>query len=346
MITTPTLLLTQSLVALSLAIAPPSGKCPAAALTADQAAAARAHAVALREAETRATEDPEQGVALLTAALDRARADAAIVARDGDATEARQYAMLALARGLLGAEKRAEAAKILDIALATAAGDPLPSKLFGPSLVALHEERKAALDRTSTATLHARCTGACMVIVDAAWVTCGGPDATADVALPPGTWEVLLVDAADPTRTRAERVELTAGGSADLLLEIPKAPGTKRRVARPSGEGTVDDGGRKLPRWAGIVGMAVGVVALVAGGVLVAVDGSCPDGTNTSGAGACKNILDTDLPGYVMLGIGGGTLIGFTTAFGVGEAKQARARKANAAKAQVGLSPTGLSLRF
>ncbi len=341
MMTTPTLVL-----ALSMAIAPPSGKCPAAALSADEAAAARAHAVALRDAETRATEDPEQGVALLTAALDRARADAAIVARDTDATEARQYAMLALARGLLGAEKRAEAAKILDIALATAAGDPLPSKLFGPSLVALHEERKAALDRTSTATLRARCTGACLVIVDAAWVTCAGPEATVDVALPPGAWEVLLVDAADPTRTHAQRVELAAGGSADVLLEIPKAAGTKRRTSRPADDGGLDDGGRKLPRWAGLVGMAVGVVALVAGGVLVAVDRSCPDGTNASGPGACKNILNTDLPGYVVLGIGGGTLIGFATAFGVGEVKQARARKANAAKAQVGIGPTGLSLRF
>lgn len=341
MMTTPITVL-----ALALAIAPPSGKCPAPALSADEATAARAHAVALREAETRATEDPEQGIALLTAALDRARADATIVARDTDASEARQYAMLALARGLLGAEKRTEAAKILDIALATAVGDPLPSKLFGPSLVALHEERKAALDRTSTATLHARCTGACLVIVDAAWVACGGPGATADVALPPGAWEVLLVDAADPTRTHAQRVDLSAGGSADVLLEVPKTAGTKRRVARPAGDDAVDDGGRKLPRWAGIVGMAVGVVALVAGGVLVALDGSCPDGTNTSGAGACKNILDTDLPGYVMLGIGGGTLIGFTTAFGIGEAKQARARRAKAAKAQVGLGPTGVSIRF
>lgn len=333
--------ITTAAVAVALAMTPPGPACTSPPLAAERAEAARDHAKALRDAETRATEDPDQGVALLTAALDRARADAEVVARDPDASEARQYALLALARGLMGAERRDEAAAILDRALATAAGDALPSKLFGPSLVALHDERLAALDRTASATLDARCTGPCLVIVDAALVGCAGPDAPAIVKLPPGRWDVLVVGVDDGTRRTTESIELAAGGSAEVVLEIPTAPAGRGRGK--AGRPAVDDGGRKLPRWAGILGVAVGVVALVTGGVLVAVDGRCPDGTDPMGAGACQNILNSDGAGYAMLGVGAASLVGFSIALGLGERKQARARKA---KAEARWHGPGLSIRF
>ncbi len=324
---------------LALAMTPPGSTCRAPALSAEQASLARGHATALRDAEAQATEDPDQGIALLTAALDRARLDAQAVALDPEAADARRYAMLALARGLLGAEQRERAAAIIDSALVTAVSTPLPAKLFGPSLVALHDERKAGLDRSATATLQARCTGACLVIVDAAWVGCAGPDTPIDLALVPGSWDVLLVDAADTGRVTAERVELVASGSVEVSLEIPKLPSASR--GRRAGSTGLADGGRKLPRWAGILGVAAGVVALVAGGVLVAVDGRCPDSTDPMGAGACQNILNTDAPGFAMLGVGGAALVGFAIPLGLGEAKQARARKASAR-----WHGPGMSIRF
>ncbi|MBC8069766.1 MAG: hypothetical protein IAG13_15620, partial [Deltaproteobacteria bacterium] len=84
---------------------------------------------------------------------------------------------------------------------------------------------------------------------------------------------------------------------------------------------------RKLPRWAGILGMAAGAAAIVAGGVLLAVDGECPDFSNNTGEGACKRTLNTKTTGYVVIGAGAAFMVGFTIPFAIGESRQAKARK-------------------
>lgn len=327
-----------SLVLVFATVTAPSS-CAGPALSADEASRAAAQANALREAEAKATEDPDNGNALLEAALASARDNGEIVARDRDAHEALQYAMLALARGKLADGRKDEAAKILDRAIATAAGADLPVKLFGPSLVALHGERKKALTAEGHATLIAECTGRCIVIVDAAIVGCAATGGPFSLPMPSGTWNVLVIDADATDHRIAESVTLAASEAKTVTLAPLPVDKPPRRG--PSGEETAS--GRKLPRWAGIVGISVGVLALVGGGVLLAVDGNCPDGTDPMGAGACQNILNTDVPGYVMLGVGVGAAVGFSVALGIGESKQ---KKANKPKAAAGVGPGGLRIRF
>ena len=136
-------MIVSTLVALAL-VAAPSNSC-APPLDAAEQARASAIADALRDAEAKATEDPEQGVDGLQAALAKADADADVVARDPAASDARLYAQLALARSLLATERKSDAVAVIEAALATANGRELPAKLFGPSLVSLHDERSAAL---------------------------------------------------------------------------------------------------------------------------------------------------------------------------------------------------------
>jgi len=64
------------------------------------------------------------------------------------------------------------------------------------------------------------------------------------------------------------------------------------------------------------------------------------------GPGACRNVLATELPGYVMLGVGAAVTIAFAVVLGVGETKQAKARRARAAKPGAQLRGTGVSIRF
>src|SRR5205085_1167550 len=67
--------------------------------------------------------------------------------------------------------------------------------------------------------------------------------------------------------------------------------------------------------------------AAIAGDTLVGCDGKCPDlSTDPNGPGACGRRLNTDLPGIVLLATGGAVFTGFTIAFGIGEARVAKAR--------------------
>jgi hypothetical protein len=316
----------STLVALAL-VAPPNSCAP----PLDVAEQARASAIAdaLRDAEAKATEDPEQGVDGLQAALAKADADSDIVARDSAASDARLYAQLALARSLLATERKKDAVAVIEAALATANGRELPAKLFGPSLVSLHDERSAALAKGPRGTLELRCKGACFAAIDATPVACGDAGASEHVELPAGHYRVVLIDHADPTRRTEQTIDLSSAATVTIELDNPPANVTttpRGRGGRPHDAG-VDDGGRKLPRWAGILGMAVGAAALVAGGVLVGVDGKCPDFTNPNTAGACQDVLNTDGVGYALIGVGAGAAIGFAIAFGIGEKKQKNAKQ-------------------
>ncbi len=335
-----------SLTALTLALAAPASSC-APPLDAEQQTRAAQLAKALRDAEAHATEDPEDGVAGLRSALAAAEKDADIVARDAAASDARLYAQLALARSLLATEQRAEAVKVIDAALATANGRELPAKLFGPSLVSLHDERSAALVKGKKGTLELRCKGPCFAAIDAAPVACGDAAAAERLQLPAGSYDVVLVDQADPSRRTEQRIDLTGAATITVALDNPAAAepgaGPRGRANRP--RDTVADDGRKLPRWAGILGMAVGASAIVTGGVLVAVDGKCTDLSDPDDPPFCLDILRTKITGYAMLGIGGAALVGFAVALGIGEHRQAKARRAGDKPSAVTWQP-GRGLRF
>jgi hypothetical protein len=321
----------------ALAMAP--AQCSGPPLSGQEASRAAANAAALREAEAKATEDPDSGTAQLEKVLADALADADVVALDRDARDARLYAMLALARGRLAEERNADAATILDRALALSGGAELPVKLFGPSLVALHGQRKQAITGTSSATLVAECSGRCVVVVDATPVGCAATGAPLTVALPPGAWDVRLVDTQNATRRVAEQVTLVAGTPITVALAPSPLDDTHRRP--PSQV----DSGRKLPRWAGIVGVSVGVLAMIGGGIMIALDGTCPDGTDPKGDNACNEVLDTDVGGYVMLGAGAATTVGFSVPLGIGEAKDRRAKKRREQPTAT-FAPGGLRVQF
>ncbi|HWB78731.1 MAG TPA: hypothetical protein VG755_27390, partial [Nannocystaceae bacterium] len=177
-------------------------------------------------------------------------------------------------------------------------------------------------------TLELRCKGACFAAIDATPIACGDAGASEHVELPAGHYRVVLIDRADPTRRTEQTIDLTS--AATVTIQLDNAPAGE--VATPRGRGRprdtgVDDGGRKLPRWAGILGMAVGAASIIAGGVLVGVDGKCPDFTDETGVGACKEVLKTDGVGYALIGAGAGLSIGFAIAFGIGESKQKKAKQ-------------------
>jgi hypothetical protein len=292
---------------------------------------ADAVASALRDAEAAATEDPEAGLAGLEAALAQAERSAELVARDGNATDARLYAQLALARSLLATDRRADAVKVIDRALATAGGRELPVKLFGPTLVSLHDERRAAVGKAPRGTLEVHCADACFVAIEATAIACGVAGAPERVELPVGSYHVLVLDRDQPERRKEQTVEITAGAVQAVTLDNAAAADTKPRGRRQAVAPTADGPRRRLPRWAGILGMAAGAAAIVAGGVLVGVHGECPDFTSNMGEGACKRTLNTRTTGYVVLGAGAAFMVGFTIPFAIGESREAKARKRNTA---------------
>src|SRR5262249_45223743 len=151
-------------------------------------------------------------------------------------------------------------------------------------------------------TLELRCKGPCFAAIDATPIACGDAAAAQRVELPAGHYRVVLIDRADPTRRTEQRIELSSAATVTIALANPPAASTTTTRGRArTREPGVDDGGRKLPRWAGILGMAVGAAAIIAGGVLVGVDGKCPDFTDPHGAGACQSVLNTNGAGYALL---------------------------------------------
>jgi hypothetical protein len=267
----------------------------------------------LRDAEEQSAKRPSEGASALREALEHASADALLVAKSKPAREAQRYARLALVRSLLATGDREAAAGLLDEMLAIAGDEPLPAKLFGPSVLELHAERSAAFAKHERGEVVIECDGDCVAIASDTLLGCASAGQPLHVQLPSGPWRVTLASQAQPSHRTVAELELA-----------PAEPVTMRlgphRVDPPR-----DQPRRRLPRWAGILGMSVGAAAIIAGGVLVGVDGKCPDlKTDPMGSGACGRRLNTDVPGIVLLATGGAVFTGFTIAFGIGEARQAK----------------------
>jgi len=278
----------------------------------------------LRDAEEQSAKRPSEGASALREALEHASAEALLVAQSESAREAQRYARLALVRSLLATGDREAAAGLLDEMLAVAGDEPLPAKLFGPSVLELHAERTELFAKRDHGEVAITCDGPCVALASDTLLGCASADAPLHVQLPSGPWRITLVALDDPSHRTAAELELVAGQPATMRL----GP-AKDRVDPPREESR-----RRLPRWAGILGMSVGAAAMIAGGVLVGVDGKCPDlKTDPMGTGACGQRLNTDVPGIVLLATGGAVFTGFTIVFGIGEARQAKARRADRRRA-------------
>lgn len=123
---------------------------------------------ALREVEqlSEAINAGEPAREQLFDALARFHHYAPLLAADPAARAARARAQLNLARTYLSEGASASAAGIMDEVLRSAFSDPLPVDQFGPSLVALHDERRAALMQAGTASLEFNCSVPCQAYVN------------------------------------------------------------------------------------------------------------------------------------------------------------------------------------
>jgi hypothetical protein len=278
----------------------------------------------LREAEEQSAKRPSEGASALRDALEHASADAILVAKSQSAREAQRYARLALARSLLASGDREAAAGLLDEMLAIAGDTPLPAKLFGPAVSELHAERAALSVERERGEVVIECEASCVAIASDTLLGCASASRPLHLQLPSGPWRITVAATDEPSHRAVSELELSAAAPARVRLGPPAD-----RVDPPR-----DHGPRKLPRWAGILGMSVGAAAMIVGGVLVGVDGKCPDlKTDPTGPDACGRRLNTDVPGIVMLATGGAVFTGFTIAFGIGEARQTKARRARATRA-------------
>lgn len=274
---------------------------------------------ALVAAEAQATESPETAAAPLLAALQRFSDVAPLVADDARAQQARVFAQLALARTHLVLEQPQAAADALDDALRTARGEPLPIAQFGPTMVALHDERVAAMALLAPATLDVRCGGPCRVLVDER------PFDSEHPALPPGAHRVW-VEAMQPGLPVLRRaLELQPGDAVELAYAVEAPESTAEPVAEPVE--LVEPAPRRiLPRWAAGVGIGVGAGLVGVGGGLVGVDHRCPDLSDPR-THDCLEILNTDTAGFVLLGVGSAMLVSAAVILVVDEVRARRARK-------------------
>jgi hypothetical protein len=99
-------------------------------------------------------------------ALARFRHHAPALAADSRARAVRARAQLNLARTYLSEGASASAAGIMDEILRSTTGEELPVEEFGPSIVALHAERRAALERAGTASIDVECQIPCRAYVN------------------------------------------------------------------------------------------------------------------------------------------------------------------------------------
>jgi hypothetical protein len=290
---------------------------------------------ALQVAEQKANEDPASGIAPLRSALDRVEDLGLAVARDPSAHEARLYGLLALARAHLSLGHDDEANATMDEAIRVARGEPLRAKAFGPRVVELYEQRLGAPENLPEGQLVIDCTPACDVVLNA---TMAGSGRRVELSNVPLGTHSLQVQAAASAHDEVldQSIELTAEAPSFSLEFAPgKIDSTTSSDTDPGGgpirDATPADGRRRLlPRWAGIVGVATGAVAMIAGGVLLGFHGRCPDGSDPAAADACLNVLDTRAPGIALLAIGGAAFTGFGVALIVGETRDRRRRSAGA----------------
>jgi hypothetical protein len=284
----------------------------------------------LQVAEQKANEDPAGGLAALRAALDRVEELGFVVARDPKAHEARMYGLLALARAHLSLGQDDEAREIMDEAIRVARGDSLPTKTFGPRLVELHDSRLAAPENRPLGQLVVECTPACDVLLNARLAGSGRRVELSNIPLGPHRVRVQAT-AGGEDELLDQRIVLTENEPAAKLEIAPTAP-----VAEDETETEIIDDvpdaaqpRRMLPRWAGIVGVATGAVAMIAGGVLLGFNGRCPDGSDPSSA-ECINVLSTKAPGIALLAVGGAAFAGFGVVLIVDETRVRRGRTAGA----------------
>ena len=265
----------------------------------------------------------------MTAALEACDKDPVAVAAAVQVHNLRIRALLTLAKIEAAAGAEASAIAAIDAAIRIARGEPLPVDEFGAKVVKLHDLRVSAPELRPAGTLHITCSVQCRVLLDGREAGRGSDVQVSGIPL--GSHQ-LYVEPIDPAIHHQFQTDvLLSNGEPERAFDVTVPVATRPDDPPPDKKATPPKDGikpRRLPRWAGILGIAVGAGLTVGGAVLLAVDGRCPGGGPTTGPNACSDLLDTLGVGAALTAIGGGTLIGFSVALGIGESRDAKRKKA------------------
>jgi hypothetical protein len=288
---------------------------PAPAVEADGDEEAREYQTSLervRTAQRMANEDPQRGAVQLRDALNLLLDFCPQLARDPEGQDLRTMALLTLARALLATDDAQGAREVMDDAIRTSRGDPLPAKQFGPGLAALYKERSGVLNKQETGAIEVDCKVPCRVYINER------PTQKKADGLVPGTYRVW--------------VESTKGDEAPLQKLVDVGPGLVVPLEFGTAPEVIDDGRPKskskriMPRWAEIVLMSAGAAAIGTGAALWAIDGRCPDGADPTDTDACPRVYITKTAGIATLAAGGAVLLTGTIMLTVDEVRVGRQR--------------------
>jgi hypothetical protein len=284
-----------------LALAPPAGEpAPATAPASanDDYAAALAR---VRQTQNMANEDPALGATQLRDALQLLQSFGPELAKDPEGQSTRTMAQLTLARALLAIEDADGARAVMDEAIRTSRGDPLPTSEFGPGLNALHRERDRVLEKAGTGTIDVDCNQPCRVYVNER------PADARSENLVLGRYRVWIESTDGSERPMQTSITLAQPDQIAALSfgtePIDEPPPTKpfKRI---------------MPRGAEIALLVVGVAAIGAGASLLAIDDKCPTGLADPRTTDCPLVYTTKTAGIITMAAGGavGLLGGITLA--------------------------------
>ena len=267
----------------------------------------------VRTAQGMANENPERGAVQLRDALQLLSAFGPTLAKDPNGQDLRTMALMMLSRALLATEDADGAREVMDNAIRTSRGDPLPTKQFGPGLAALYKERAGVLSKLGEGSIIVNCRVPCSVYLNER------PTRPQTDRLVPGRYRVWVTANSSDDADLQRSVEVEANvetkidfGAAPIPIEPPPPIKTKRD--------------RLMPRWAEIVLMSAGAAAIGTGAALWTIDGRCPAGADPNDVEACPQVYITKTAGIVTLGLGAAALLGGTLTLTVDEVKAAQRR--------------------
>jgi hypothetical protein len=217
------------------------------------------------------------------------------------------------------------ATSTMDLALRSAGGRPLPLSGLGPNVRKLHDERKLALEAAGTATILVDCDG-CEVLID---------EAQSELTSAPlllGMHRVWVFDGAGLAEPMFEGVALDEVGITVTVTYRPTPVEVEALPAEPPRPTPPQKKQPKVPRWVKITGMGVGAGLLIVGGVLMGLDGKCKNGSvaTADNRDSCSHVWTNAGPGYSLIAIGGGVLLGMGVWLGIDETRAGRIRQASA----------------
>ncbi|WP_052547736.1 hypothetical protein [Enhygromyxa salina] len=262
-------------------------------------------------------EDRQAAIAALASAIERQsqHPDAASSELPTLVLEAR----VILIRLYLAEHNNKAAEQAMDDLLRTARDQTPPVRSYGQEVTDLYEARKAALQAAGTATLEFNCKVACTRVINERLST-----ATSE-QLPVGPYRIWIKAADQDAEWVYFEVDLAA---ADTVKTITYADPTPVDIALPPPPPPARK--RMLPRAAEISGLVAGVGLVVAGAVLLSLDGKCSKTNQVPGMDTsmedCGTIYNTTVGGASLLGVGGGLLVVSGVLLSIDEVRVGRAK--------------------